>query len=110
LVFDFLSILLRRKNDDVVLHIDYLDFNNRTQRRAAKLHHSFSKCGIGMDFGSGDCFGQIGGADSTAWLNGRSALKVLFDAQGFVDIAFPPQIQVRWLSGRKRRFAKALYL
>jgi hypothetical protein len=26
-----------------------------------------------------------------------------------VDVAFPPQIQVRWLSGRKRRFAKALY-
>ena len=36
--------------------------------------------------------------------------KVSFDAQGLTDIAFPPQIQVRWLSGRKRRFAKALYL
>ena len=36
--------------------------------------------------------------------------KVSFDAPRFQDIAFPPQILVRWLSGRKRRFAKALYL
>src|SRR5271166_4006611 len=36
--------------------------------------------------------------------------KVSFDAPRFQDIAFAPQILVRWLSGRKRRFAKALYL
>jgi hypothetical protein len=36
--------------------------------------------------------------------------KVSFDAPHFQDIAFAPQILVRWLSGRKRRFAKALYL
>src|SRR5271165_5936556 len=35
---------------------------------------------------------------------------VSFDALRFTAIAFPPQILVRWLSGRKRRFAKALYL
>ena len=35
--------------------------------------------------------------------------KVSFDAPRCQDIAFPPQILVRWLSGRKRRFAKALY-
>ena len=35
--------------------------------------------------------------------------KVSFDAPRFQDIAFAPQILVRWLSGRKRRFAKALY-
>jgi hypothetical protein len=69
-----------------------------------------SQCGIGMDFGPVDRFRQIGGTDSTAWSNRHSALKVSFDARGFVDIAFPPQIRVRWLSGRKRRFAKALYL
>jgi hypothetical protein len=32
-----------------------------------------------------------------------------FDAHGFIAIAFPPLYLVRWLSGRKRRFAKALY-
>ena len=32
-----------------------------------------------------------------------------FDAHGFIAIAFPPPYLVRWLSGRKRRFAKALY-
>ena len=41
---------------------------------------------------------------------GGSPLKVSFDAPRFRDIAFAPQILVRWLSGRKRRFAKALYL
>src|ERR1700737_3683192 len=32
-----------------------------------------------------------------------------FDSRCFPDIAFGPHL-VRWLSGRKRRFAKALYL
>jgi hypothetical protein len=32
-----------------------------------------------------------------------------FDAHGFIAIAFPTLFLVRWLSGRKRRFAKALY-
>src|SRR5208282_3315320 len=41
---------------------------------------------------------------------GGSLPKVSFDAPRFQDIAFAPQILVRWLSGRKRRFAKALYL
>jgi hypothetical protein len=41
---------------------------------------------------------------------GALPAKVSFDALVFPDIAFPPQILVRWLSGRKRRFAKALYL
>ena len=36
-------------------------------------------------------------------------LNVSFDAPAILDIAFPPQNLVRWLSGRKRRFAKALY-
>ena len=40
---------------------------------------------------------------------GGSLPKVSFDAPRFQDIAFAPQILVRWLSGRKRRFAKALY-
>jgi hypothetical protein len=38
------------------------------------------------------------------------ARKVSIDVHCSGDIAFPPQILVRWLSGRKRRFAKALYL
>ena len=40
----------------------------------------------------------------------RAVGQVSIDAPCSADIAFPPQIQVRWLSGRKRRFAKALYL
>ena len=45
------------------------------------------------------------------WLRrGGSLPKVSFDAPRFQDIAFAPQFLVRWLSGRKRRFAKALYL
>jgi hypothetical protein len=42
--------------------------------------------------------------------SGNLVFKVSFDGSYLPDIAFPPQILVRWLSGRKRRFAKALYL
>jgi hypothetical protein len=44
------------------------------------------------------------------WSCGDRKPNVSFDALKIVDIAFTPQIRVRWLSGRKRRFAKALYL
>ena len=40
LAFDLLPFLLRRKIDDVVLHVDWLDFNSRTRRRYEKLHNS----------------------------------------------------------------------
>jgi hypothetical protein len=38
-----------------------------------------------MDFGPGDRSRQMGGTDSNVRSNGRSALKVSFDARGFVD-------------------------
>jgi hypothetical protein len=111
LTSDLLPMLLRGENDDVVLHNDYVDFSNRTQEPGEKLQNSLSL------FFTADVCSPLASLRQT-WdeLNRGvrrfflSPAKVSFDAQGFVAIAFPPQIQVRWLSGRKRRFAKALYL
>jgi hypothetical protein len=111
LASDFLPLILWRENDDVVLHNDYVDFSNRTQEPGEKLQNSLSL------FFTADVCSPLASLRQT-WddLNRGvrrfflSPAKVSFDAQGFVAIAFPPQIQVRWLSGRKRRFAKALYL
>ena len=108
---DFLPVLLRIEIDNVVLHIDWSNFINRTQARCEKLHNSAE---ILLQRESrvarrADGLGP-GPPDSTASSSNYSRSKVSFDARGSVDIAFPPQIQVRWLSGRKRRFAKALYL
>jgi hypothetical protein len=108
---DLLPVILGCENDDVVLHNDYVDFGNRTQQPVEKLQNSLrivirSWWLIALSFVRSTCGGLYRGLRR---LFVRPA-KVSFDAQGFVAIAFPPQIQVRWLSGRKRRFAKALYL
>src|SRR5262249_54415521 len=54
-------------------------------------------------------FDPCDSAERFAFGRGRRTQKVSIDVHCSRDIAFPPQILVRWLSGRKRRFAKALY-
>ena len=108
---DSLPVILWRENDDVVLHSDYVDFSNRTQGPGEKLQNSLSTFFLPLIFGRRHFIeANVGDLNRRVRRFFLSPAKVSFDAQGFVAIAFPPQIQVRWLSGRKRRFAKALYL
>jgi hypothetical protein len=86
-----------------------LGFNHRTQQDDKKLHNSFE----GPIREVIRLKSRLLKSPFSRWRDGVSSgdlePNVSFDALQIVDIAFTPQIRVRWLSGRKRRFAKALY-